>query len=322
MTETQVRKVLSSLEGKTFDQLYFVACGGSSALMYPGKYFADCHSKRINTDFYNSNEFIYLSPAALGEKSLVITCSQEGKTPETVAAAKYAKSKGATVIALAMQEGTPLQQSSDYFVLYGHYKTCPMIETSYGVVYMLTAGIIEQQEKKPLFEGMVKNLNKATPVVKGAVEQFRKMAEDFAKACKDAKVLYSLASGPDYSQSYVFSNCYMMEMQWINAIPIHAGEFFHGPFEIIEENSPVILLMGRSNSRYLEERALAFCKKYTHELYVIDTKEVDFKDIDEAYHGVIAVLVLNNVCRLFSETIAVARNHPLDIRRYMHLVEY
>jgi fructoselysine 6-phosphate deglycase len=322
MTEIQIRKILAALEGKTFEQVYYVACGGSSALMYPAKYFADRHSKKLNTDYYNANEFIYLSPAALGEKSLVITCSQEGKTPETVAAAKFAKSKGATVISLAMSEGTPLEQVSDYFVLYGHYKTCPIIETSYGAVYMLTAGIVEQQEKTPLFEDMVKNLVLATPVVKTAIEQFRPKAEEFAQTCKDAKVLYSLASGPDYSQSYVFSNCYMMEMQWINAIPIQAGEFFHGPFEIIEEESPVILLMGRSNSRYLEERALTFCKKYTRNLFVIDTKEVDFKNIDEAYHDVVAVLVLNNVCRLFSETIAVVRNHPLDIRRYMHLVEY
>jgi fructoselysine 6-phosphate deglycase len=169
---------------------------------------------------------------------------------------------------------------------------------------------------------MVKNLSVATPVVKEALEHFRPLADEFAHACKDTKVLYSLASGPDFSQSYVFCNCYMMEMQWINAIPIHAGEFFHGPFEIIEQDRPVVLLMGQSNSRFLEERALTFCKRYTKKLFVIDTKEVNFKNIEEAYRGVIALLVLNNVCRLFSQTIAVVREHSLDIRRYMHLVEY
>lgn len=322
MTESEVRKILAALKDKMFDQLYFVACGGSSALMYPSKFFADQHSQKMNTDYYNSNEFIYLDPAALGQSSVVIVCSQEGKTPETLAAAKFAKSKGATVIALAMSEGTPLEQAADYFVLYGHYNTAPAIETSYGVVYMLTAGILEQREGTPLFEGMVKNLLAATPVIRAAVEQFRPRAQEFADGCKDAQVIYSLASGPDYSQSYVFCNCYMMEMQWINAISIHAGEFFHGPFEIIEKDSPVVLLMGRSSTRYLEERALRFCKQYTEKLFVIDTKEVDFQEIDEMYHGVVAVLVLNNVCRLFSQTIAVVRDHPLDIRRYMHLVEY
>jgi Predicted phosphosugar isomerases len=322
MTETQVRKILSALKGKNFEQLYFIACGGSSALMYPGKYLADCYSKKLNCDYYNANEFIYLNPAALGEKSLVITCSQEGKTPETVAAAKFAKSKGATVIALAMREGTPLESESDYFVLYGHYLTSPAIETSYGAIFLLTAGIIEQQDGISLFEGMVKALNDATPIIQKAVEHFRPLANEFANSCKDDRVLYSLAAGPDFSQSYVFCNCYMMEMQWINAIPIHAGEFFHGPFEIIEKNSPVILLMGQSRSRFLEERALKFCKKYTEKLFIIDTKEVEFSNIEDEFKGVVAVLVLNNVCRQFSQTIAVVRNHSLDIRRYMHLVEY
>ena len=169
---------------------------------------------------------------------------------------------------------------------------------------------------------MIANLNRANQVVQNGLEHFRPLAQKFADSCKDAKVLYSLASGPDYSQSYVFCNCYMMEMQWINAIPIHAGEFFHGPFEIIEENSPVILLMGQSKSRFLEERALSFCKRYTQNLFTIDTKEVNFEDIEEEYRGVVAVLVLNNVCRMFSQTISVVREHSLDIRRYMHLVEY
>ncbi|MFH0878936.1 MAG: SIS domain-containing protein [Lentisphaerota bacterium] len=322
MTETLVRNILAALQGKTFDQLYFVACGGSSALMYPSKFFADRHSRKMNCDYYNADEFIHLAPAALGERSLVITCSQEGKTPETVAAARFAKNRGATVIALAMKPGTPLEQVADHFVLYGHYLTSPAIETSYGAVYMLTAGILEQNEGIPLFEGMVKALGAAAPVIKAAIEQFRPQADEFANACKDARVLYSLASGPDFSQSYVFCNCYMMEMQWINAIPIHAGEFFHGPFEIIEKDSPVVLLLGRSSCRSLEERALAFCQQYTQNLFIIDTKEVDFQNIDEAYHDVVAVLVLNNACRLFSQTIAVLREHSLDIRRYMHLVEY
>ena len=167
-----------------------------------------------------------------------------------------------------------------------------------------------------------KPLVAATPVIDVAKEQFLPLANEFAQANKDSKVIYSLASGPDYSQAYVFTNTYMMEMQWIDAIAMHAGEFFHGPFEIIEKDSPVVLLMGRSSTRPLEERALTFCQKYTDKLFVIDTQDVDFQSIDEKYHDMVAVLVLNNVCRLYSQTIAKVRGHSLDIRRYMHLVEY
>lgn len=322
MTESQVRNILDSLQGKTFNQLYFVACGGSSALMYPSKFLADRFSQQMNSDYYNADEFIHLDPAALGPESVVITCSQEGKTPETVAAAKFCKEKGATVIGLTMRQGTPLQQAAHYHVQYGNYLTAPAIETSYGVMYMLTAGIIEMREGTPLLDDMVKNLKAATAVIDTAKEQFKPLAQEFAQDCKDASVIYSLASGPDYSQAYVFCNTYMIEMQWINAIAFHAGEFFHGPFEIIEKDSPVVLLLGRSSSRPLEERALKFCQKYTDRLFVIDTMDVDFQGIDEKFHGYIATLVLNNVCRQLSYTLADVRDHSLDLRRYMHLVEY
>lgn len=317
-----VNNVLEKLKGKAFDRIYFVACGGSSALMYPSAYLVDAKSGKMAGEYLNSNEFIYRSPKGLGPNAVVILCSQEGQTPETVKAAEFAAQKGATVINLAMRRGTPLQATSDLFVEYGYYETANMIDTSYGVMYLLTAGIIDIAEGTRLFEGMKRNLLAIHPVVQKAKADYAGKAMEFATGCKDAQVLYSLASGCDYSQAYVFCNCYMMEMQWINAIPLHAGEFFHGPFEIIEKESPVVLLMGRDETRFLEERALAFLRKFTDRLFVIDTKEIDYGGVDQEFEGYMSVLVLNNICREYSKTIAKVRDHSLDIRRYMHLMEY
>ncbi|MDD3173381.1 MAG: SIS domain-containing protein [Herbinix sp.] len=322
MVLNNVKQVLKSIEERDFKHIYFVACGGSLALMTPSKYLVDLYAKKLTADAFNSNEFIYLNPAALGKDSAVILCSQEGKTPETVAAAKFAKEKGATVITLSMVDYSELGNEGEFAVKYGYYETADAIDTSYGAMYLLTAGIIEAQENCPLFNKMVTNLTKITPIINKAKEDFVDKALDFAESCKNSKVLYTLASGSDFSQAYVFSNCYMMEMQWINAIAIHAGEFFHGPFEILEKDSSVVLLMGKDNTRFLEERALKFCSKYVEKIFVIDMNEVDFKDIDEDFVGVMAPLVINNVCRLYSKTIAKVRNHSLDIRRYMHIVEY
>jgi len=322
MVLSNVKKVLQAIENRSFKNIYFVACGGSLALMNPSKYLVDSKAKKIASDFFNSNEFIYLNPAALGKESVVILCSQEGTTPETVAAAKFAREKGATVITISMVDDSLLEKAGEFAVKYGYYETADAIDTSYGVMYLLTAGIIEAQEGILLFDSMVSNLTKIAPVVQKAKEQFSSKALEFANSCKNAKIIYGLASGSDYSQSYVMCNCYLMEMQWINAIPIHAGEFFHGPFEIIEKDSSIVLLLGKDNTRFLEERALKFCKTYTDKLFVIDANEVDFKDIDKDFEGIMAPIVINNICRLYSKTIAKVRDHSLDIRRYMHIVEY
>lgn len=317
-----VKAVLEGLKERRFRNIYFVACGGSSALMQPSQYLVDTKAERLAAQSLNSNEFIYRNQPALGAESVVLLCSQEGKTPETVAAAAYARKKGATVVTIAMEDNTPLEQEGEFYVKYGYYGTADAIDTSYGVMYLLTAGIVEQQEGLVIFEDMVRNLENLTAVVKRAKEQYQLKARTFAESCRDDRVIYSLASGSDYSQSYVFCNCYLMEMQWINAIPIHAGEFFHGPFEIIEKDSPVVLLMGLDQTRYLEERALKFLTTYTDRVFKIDMAEVDFTGIDDEWKGYLAPLVINNICRMYAQTIADVRGHSLDIRRYMHIVEY
>lgn len=315
--------VLESIKGKQFRRLFLVSCGGSQALMMPGKFFADRYAKSIFVQHYNANEFIYLEPATLDSSSIVILCSQEGKTPETVKAAAFANEKGATVITIAMVDGSPLEKAGGkLFVKYGYYETADAIDTSYGIVYQLVAGIIDNQEGTDYLPRMIDSLNKIQPVIAKAKVDFEPKALDFAKRCKDAKVIYSLASGADYSQSYVMCNCYLMEMQWINAIPIHAGEFFHGPFEIIEKDSPVVLLMGADSCRYLEERARKFCEKYTDNLFIIDATTCDLSAIDKDLVGYMATIIINNICRLYCKKIAIERDHSLDIRRYMHIVEY
>lgn len=317
-----VKAVLEGLKGRTFQNIYFVACGGSLALMQPSQYLVDTKAERLAAQSLNSNEFIYRNQPALGAESVVILCSQEGKTPETVAAAAYARRKEATVVTIAMEDNTPLEQEGEFYVKYGYYGTADAIDTSYGVMYLLTAGILEQQEELAIFGDMVRNLENLTAVLKGAKEQYQPRARAFAESCRDDRVIYSLASGSDYSQAYVFCNCYLMEMQWMNAIPIHAGEFFHGPFEIIEKDSPVVLLMGLDQTRYLEERALTFLTAYTDRVFQIDMAGVDFTGIDEEWRGYLAPLVINNICRMYAQNIADVRDHSLDIRRYMHIVEY
>lgn len=61
---------------------------------------------------YTSNEFNYRSPLALGKKSLVITRSHSGTTPETVSACEKAREAGALTIAISMIGDSPLAKAA------------------------------------------------------------------------------------------------------------------------------------------------------------------------------------------------------------------
>ena len=86
--------------------VYFVACGGSKAAIFPGLYLLQSEAKTFGATTYTSNEFVHATPAELDERCVAVICSLKA-TAETVEAVKTANAKGAVTIAMTgnMQTG-------------------------------------------------------------------------------------------------------------------------------------------------------------------------------------------------------------------------
>ncbi|MCM2535740.1 SIS domain-containing protein [Neobacillus pocheonensis] len=322
VVDQQVQNVLDALKGRTINHVYFVACGGSSAIMYPNKYIMDREAKNISSDVYSSNEFIHRNPRKLGENSLVILCSMSGTTPETVNAAEFARQKGALTVGFTNQPTSPLAQESEFVVKYLWGEESIAFNTNLGLLYQLTMGVLNVLEGNDKFDKMINSLSNLQAVFEKSNKQYESKALQFGQDYKDEKVIYTMASGANYGIAYSYAICILMEMQWIHSHAVHSGEYFHGPFEIIDKDVPFIILLGLDETRPLDERALDFSKKYGEKLVVLDAKDLDLTGIDEELKGYLAPLVLNNVLRRYAEQLADARNHPLSKRRYMWKVEY
>lgn len=320
--KNQVKRALDVVKKRNIENVFFVACGGSSAIMYASKYAMDREAKILNAHLYSSNEFIYRNPAQLGKNSLVILCSHSGTTPETVEAAKFARTKGALAISLSFDVESPLAKESDFVLKYEWGKEANAFATNYSVLYQLVFGVLKTVENNDKFDLIESSLEQLQSVYEKASSQTHTKAVEFGQQYKDEKTIYTMASGSNYGVAYSFAICILMEMQWIHSHALHAGEYFHGPFEIIDEETPFIILLGLDETRHLEERALEFSRRYGNKLVVLDAKDYDFSGINEEVKGYIAPLVLNYVLREYAEQLAEARNHPLSTRRYMWKVEY
>lgn len=79
-----------------------------------------------------------------------------------------------------------------------------------------------------------------------------------------------MSSGATHEVAYSTSICLMMEMQWINSGTFHSGEFFHGPFEIVDKDVPFILLMNDGKTRNIDARALTFLERFDTKTEVVD----------------------------------------------------
>lgn len=319
--KNQIASAMRVLEKKEINHVYFVACGGSQAVLMAGQYLFD-KELEIPSHVYTANEFNYDQPKLLNEKSLVITCSHSGTTPETVEATKKARKLGAMTIALSNEVGSPLWEAAEYPIHYDWGKDADASDLNKGILYGLLFNIlkvIDGSEKWTTCLNALENLNDLVVKTKAS---FAESAKKWGKDQKRDQIIYTIGSGINYGEVYSTAACWFMEMQWINSNAIHSGEFFHGPFEITDYDVPFILVKSIGNTRYLDQRVQDFTEKFTDKLMVLDQADFVLDDVPTEAKEYIAAILSGVVIRQLIEAIAFERGHSLDVRRYMWQMAY
>lgn len=319
-----VQAALASVASKDINHVFLVACGGSLAAMLPGKYFLDRHSSAISSDALNADEFVRRDPKRLGANSLVILCSQTGTTKETARAAEHARARGAATIGMTMDASSPLGQAVDCVVGYqSSYTTGAAIDaadTNYAVLYMLLAGLLDTREGLGLVQPLIESLDKLQAADDKAKPKFAAQLEPYVERFAQQGAIYTLASGSAFGAAYSLAICVLMEMQWYDSQAIHADEFFHGPFEVVDKDARFMVLLGLDETRPLTERARDFLMKYgsPENIIVLDAADIDVGDMDQRFSPYLVPLLMFNASWAFAYRLAELRNQPmLEGRRYM-----
>jgi fructoselysine 6-phosphate deglycase len=302
--------VIMDVVAKGFDNVWFVGAGGSLICSYPAHYLLQ-RKAHFPTFQLQSDELNCSVPALMGPRSLVVLASYTGTTKETVAAAKTAKAAGATVIAVARQ-GSPLAEAVD--VAFKGRSDVFEVLVAYSLLQATGADI-----DTVAVDAALSALPKASLI---AVEESEEKLRGIAAALKDEPILFSLGSGPNYGWAYGMAMCFLQEMQWKQAVSFNAGEFFQGAFEMVTEDTAVLLWLGDDASRPMGERAKAFIETYTHKAHVIDVQDLTLPGVPVEVRGDVSSLVLYDLAGRLAQHFEAARGHHLDQRRYMFRVQY
>lgn len=319
-----VRKISKDLEAQGgLAQIYFVACGGSLAALYPSKYLLEIESSSNYTiGLMTSNEFVHVTPKRLGKRSLVVTCSHQGDTPETVEATKLAKERGATCITLTHNPDSIITKQTDYVVVYEWGPDSKVKNQKMSMGLKIAFELLKVYEKYPHYKDSLDSLEKIDDLVTHAKKQVYEKAKIFAEECAKEAIIYTIGSGASFAIAYIESICILIEMQWINSGSFHSGEFFHGPLEITDDSTPMLLLMSVGRTRPLDERVISFLSRFGRKMYVIDPEELGIDGLPDSVAEFFCPLFLLNLVDVYNKEIARQRNHPLTQRRYMWKVSY
>lgn len=305
-----IATVVRDVVDRGLRNVYFVGAGGSIICSYPAHYLlqqkASFPAFQLQSDELNTSV-----PAIMGPGSLVVLASYTGTTKETVAAARTAKATGATVIAAA-KPGSPLAEAADV-AFTGKSDLFELV-----VAFELLAATGAERDADAVDQALA-----ALPAaVRHAVEQAEPQLADIAEAFKDEPITYVLGSGPSYGWAYGLAMCFLQEMQWKHAAAFNSGEFFQGAFEMVDDDTAVLLWVGDDASRPMGERARAFLDKYCKKAQYVDVRDLELPGIPESVRGEISPIVVGALANRLAQHYESVRGHDLETRRYMFKVEY
>ena len=89
-----------------------------------------------------------------------------------------------------------------------------------------------------------------------------------------------------------------------------------------DEDHLYILMMSRGRNRMMDERVLTFLEKYGRKYEVIDADKLGMAAIDDSCVEYFTPMLFYTMTTVYRTALQDKRRHPLDMRRYMGVVEY
>jgi fructoselysine 6-phosphate deglycase len=316
----RANEITAALVDRGVDNLYFVGCGGSLLATYPMQYAFDTRSSRVPAFSFTSNEFNFRRPRQLGDRSVVVVASHTGGTRETVQAIDTAREAGATVLGVTRTASSALAGGVDHAFTYESENTVweakqiLLANIGWGLL-----GALGDAEERSAIDAAYDGLPQATLA---AHEEQDQRSHLIAEKLKDEPIIYVLGAGPVEGLARCFSMCYLQEMQWMHSGAFNSGEFFHGAFEVVVDDVPVIVFAGEDETRPMALRAVDFLTKYTSKLHVADSEELSLPGVEASARGEVAPIVLGSIVSRMAKHFENVRGHDLSQRRYMTKVDY
>lgn len=230
----------------SWERVCIIACGTSYHAGLVGKSLIEQFA-RVPCDVEVASEFRYRDPL-VSEKQLVVAVTQSGETADTLAAAKEAQRKGATLVTICNAVDSSLPRMSDA-TIYTHAGpeigvastkafTCQMAVFYLLAVWLAKAvGKIDKAQVLKMLEE-VAELPVQMEKVLASAPYVQKVARKYMKS---SSMLF-LGRGLAHPMA-LEGALKLKELSYIHAEGYPAGEMKHGPIALVDEAVPSLFIV-------------------------------------------------------------------------------
>ncbi len=236
---------LKDIDLSKYRQLVMVGCGSAYYAACVGQYTLEKHF-RIPVSVFLSSEF-HQRKMHIGSDTLVLALSQSGETADTLSACEYAKSTGATIIAVCNTPYSSLTRLAD-FTMYIQAGTeigvastkaftatlLALMTLSYSFAKKL--GTLESDELSKLFQNL-KALPEKIKDVLSCAPQYKELAGKYSN-CGNF-----LFMGRGHLFPIALEGALKLkEISYCHAEGYAGGELKHGPISLVTEELPIVAI--------------------------------------------------------------------------------
>lgn len=229
------------------NHIHIVACGTAMHAGLVGKiFFERMASLPAYVDI--ASEFRYREPI-LGKNDLVILLSQSGETADTLAALRYAKSKGIKTLAIVNVIGSSIAVEADNVLYTGAGPEIAVASTKAYTVqcallallaldFALKSGNMSAEQAIALADELTSSVPKAISEVLALSNVIKAEAQRLTSA----EHAFFIGRGIDYALCCEGS-LKLKEISYIHSEAYAAGELKHGTISLVTDGTPVIAVI-------------------------------------------------------------------------------
>lgn len=311
-----------------YDAIFLMGVGGTwdelMQLEYLMNKFGD---KDLEVYLIHAAEWNVMGHKRMTSRSVVLTSSESGTTPEVLEAVRKMKEQGIRVFAMTKPEG-PIGQAvgADSCVMMASNHAAGGCEGGYYLADCFGLRILYRRGCFPKYDKFVEQTKGIWSDLVDIRKRFEPRAEEIAKKYALAPYTMFIGSGALWGETILFAMCILEEMQWKRTRYVSSADFFHGTLELVEPGVPVVLFKGEDECRALDNRVEAFLTRGVtgdDDVVIIDTAEYAIPGLDPDFRVIVSPWILTSLVtdRLAAHYETVTK-HNLNYRRYYHQFDY
>ena len=251
---------LSDDELREIDKVIIVACGTAFYSGLVAKYAIE-HWTRIPCEVELASEFRYRDPI-LDRTTLVVSISQSGETMDTLMAIRHARQQRARVLAICNTNGSTIPRESDA-VIYTHAGPEVAVASTKGFLTQIVACYL-----LGLYLAQVRG-TKYGDEIGSIVASLAEVPDGISRMLADAHHVRELAVLLQGKKSVLFLGRHvgypialegalkLKEIAYLHAEGFAAGELKHGPIALVEEGTPVFVIVPPQGRDQLHDKVVS-----------------------------------------------------------------